>query len=96
LKRPECLILKLKPLVIVVADERIRLYKDLKKHLEMLEKLVNDPETPIGVKMRALNLIAKIIQIAAAVVEDFELDEIQRDIEILKQELREAEEAGNP
>lgn len=84
--------IKFKPLVLNIPEEREQLYKRLKELIARCESIVYsvkplDEET----RLRAISALASLVRVAASLVEDMQLDEIQGRIESLEQEVEEKE-----
>ena len=92
-KDPFRVTMKFKPFVVIVASERERLYFELKRRLDELENIINNDETPVPMKLKAMNLAARVCQVLGGLLKDTQLDEIEADIAKLKTQLKETGEA---
>lgn len=64
--------------------EREELFSRLKKILEIVERILNDPETSPSMKLRAAEVIAVIAGKANTIIRDYEVEMLEREIEELE------------
>ena len=89
----ESLVIKIKPFMVTVAPERSKLYSKLAWLISEVERILNQESLPVQIRLQAMSLLGKIIKISAGILEDMDLDEIQRDLEQLKKEIKLLDEA---
>jgi uncharacterized protein (UPF0335 family) len=79
-----------KPLVLSIPEEREQLYKRLKDLIARCESIAYSVK-PLDelVRLRAISVLANLVRVAASLVEDMQLDELQGEIESLEREVEE-------
>ncbi len=83
----QTLAINIKPFIIEVTPERETEYANLKKAREEAQKLVNDPDLHVKYRLRALEVLTKIIRDMTGILKDVQLDEVERDLEELKADI---------
>jgi hypothetical protein len=73
---------------IEVEREREKLYFELKDALKKAEKIANDGRVKMKTRLDALRLVGYIAGILSGIIKDFQLDEIEREIMELEEELK--------
>lgn len=76
---------------ITVDREREKLYKMLKDVLKTAENIANDRRVKPKTRLQAFRLVGYIASILAGVLKDFQLDEIQREIMELEEQVKSRE-----
>jgi hypothetical protein len=73
---------------IEIDKEREKLYLELKDALKKAEKIANDGRVKMKTRLEAFRLIGYIASILAGVLKDVQMDEIQRELFELEEELK--------
>jgi hypothetical protein len=73
---------------IEIEPERERLYHELKDALKRAEKIANDGRVKMTTRLEAFRLVGYIASILAGMLKDFQMDEIQRELFKLEEELK--------
>jgi hypothetical protein len=73
---------------IEIDKEREKLYLELKDALKKAEKIANDSRVKMKTRLEAFRLIGYIASILAGVLKDVQMDEIQRELFKLEEELK--------
>lgn len=82
------ILIKIKPLKIEVPSEREEVYRRLKEGLDKAERIANDKRIRVRIRLEALRLAAYIAQIMLGALKDAEVEEIEREIEKLEEEIK--------
>jgi hypothetical protein len=73
---------------IEIEPERERLFHELKDALKRAEKIANDGRVKMKTRLEAFRLVGYIASILAGMLKDFQMDEIQRKLMELEEELK--------
>jgi len=71
--------------------EREDLYHRLKRYIELLERIIDDPSVDHGLRIKALNTLSSLVSRAEKIITDAELDELEERISQLEEELEESD-----
>lgn len=76
--------LHIKPLFIEVPPERERIYKRVKILLAEAERIANTRKFDIKLRLRAMDVAARLSRVLLGILSDTELETIERDLEEIK------------
>ncbi|MBS7642781.1 hypothetical protein KEJ40_06465 [Candidatus Bathyarchaeota archaeon] len=82
------ILIKIKPLMIKIPSEREEIYRRLKTGFEKAERIANDNRVRVKIRLEALRLAAYIAQVMLGALKDTEIEEIEREIEKLEEEVK--------
>ena len=69
--------------------ERKDLYHRLKRYIQLLEKIIDDPRVDHDLRIKAFNALSSLVARAEKVLSDAELDELEERIRKLEEEVEE-------
>ncbi|MCD6443652.1 hypothetical protein J7L70_01455 [Candidatus Bathyarchaeota archaeon] len=84
----EKLLIRIRPLTLVIPEEREALYKRLKDALDRVEDIANDERVKPKLRLEALRLIGYLGQVMLGALKEAQLDEIDRRLRKLEEEAR--------
>jgi hypothetical protein len=76
-------VLKFKPMVLAVTEEREGVYNALKGQFEGLLAMANDSALPQKLRLRATGLAVQLAEVMKGILKDVDLDEFRAEMEKL-------------
>jgi hypothetical protein len=79
---------------IEVTSETEELYKTLRSALKHAERIANDKRVKIKTRLEAFRLVGYIASILAGILKDYRLEEIQRELFELEEQIKREKRGG--
>ncbi len=80
------LVIRLRRVRIEPEREREHLINRLKIIIRRLERLIENPNTSIKIRLRAIDTLTRVIRMCYIMIRDVEIDSLEREIEALEKE----------
>ncbi len=81
------LTLEIQPFTIEVTPEREAEYTNLKEARKQAQAILNDTNLHIKYRLRALEVLTKIIRALTGILKDVQFDQIERDLKELRADI---------
>jgi len=88
--------IKFKPLLLEIGPEREKLYRKIQGEIERCENIINSPRTDVEERLKAMGRLANLIKIAGDILEAIQLDEIERQLKELEEDVEARKDQPQP